>query len=111
MMWINNKNIEDLEFYTNYCEISLLLLWVLGLTKYPSTQKKCDIIKQSSVFKNKEKSEKLYSLINIKDKKELVDMFDLTSRLYSVIDNKKRFNRDIISIHLSAFIFVLNYDY
>ena len=101
----------DLEFYQNYCEISILLLWVLGLTKYPSIKKKCDIIKQSSVFKDEEKKNKLYSLIHLRDKKELLDMFDLTSRLFSVIEDKNHFDRDIISFHLSAFIFALNYDY
>lgn len=102
---------SDLEFYQDYCEISILLLWVLGLTKYPSIKKKCDIIKQSSVFKDKDKKDKLYSLIKLRDKKELLDMFDLTSRLHCVVDAKDHFDKDIISFHLSAFIFALNYDY
>lgn len=108
---VKRKITDDLEFYQGYCEISILLLWVLGLTKYPSIKKKCDIIKQSSVFKNKEKKDKLYSLIHLKEKSELLDMFDLTSRLHNVIDEKKYFDRDIISFHLSTFLFVLNYDY
>ena len=80
-----------------------LICIVLGAdTKKDRTKDSIQLIEYA--FKN-------FEMINIKEKKELVDMFDLTSRLYSVIDNKKRFNRDIISIHLSAFIFVLNYDY
>lgn len=102
---------SDLDFYQDYCEISILLLWVLGLTKYPSIKTKCDIIKQASVFKDKAKKDKLYSLIKLKDKKEVLDMFDLTSRLFSVVDDKNHFNKDIVSFHLSAFIFALNYDY
>ena len=101
----------DLEFYQDYCEISILLLWVLGLTKYPSIKKKCDIIQQSSVFKDKDKKDRLYSHIKLREERELLDMFDLTSRLYCVIDEKDHFDKDIISFHLSAFIFALNYDY
>ena len=110
---ILNDNIseEDLIFCQNYSEISLLLLWTLSLTKYPSIKKKCDILKQSGVFKSKEKSDKLLSLAHIRNKNELLDMFDLTSRLYKVEELKKGFNNEIISFHLSAFIFALNYDY
>ena len=106
----NKVEKEDLVFYQNYSEIALLLLWVLNLTKYPSNKKKGDILKQSNVFKNKDKKEKLYSVAHIKSKNELLDMFDLTSRLFKV-DNIKGYDKDIISFHLSAFIFVLNYDY